>query len=74
MLTYDVNYINKDGEECLTWGECDKDGTKATKESLAKWAEKWGHTILFDTYREFEVDPNPAFVEACLNDIKGDWE
>ena len=70
MRTYHVNYINKNGEEHLTWGECKKEGTEATKERLTEWAAKWGHTILFDTYREEETDPNPAFVEACVNDFK----
>lgn len=68
---YHVDVIDKDGHSWSTWGECSADGTEATKERLNKWASKYGHTILFDTYREVETDYNPAFVDACLSDIAG---
>lgn len=68
---YHVNVIDKEGNEFSTWGECSADGTGATKDRLKKWADKYGHTILFDTYRESGNDYNPAFVDACLSDIAG---
>lgn len=73
MRTYHVNYVDKDGTEHKTWGECNQAGTEATKARLTEWADKFGHTVLFDTYQEIETTPNQAFVEACINDIKHDW-
>ena len=73
MKVYRVSYINKNGGEHPTWGDCDLEGTELTKKRLTAWAIEWGHTILWDTYEEFETKPNPEFVESCLNDIKISW-
>lgn len=71
MRTYHVDVMDKTGHTFPASGACHKDGTEATKNRLKEWAEKYGHKVYFDTYREVDTDNNPAFVEACLSDIAG---
>ena len=70
MKCYEIYVLNKNGEQFRTSVEC-KGSKKATLHFLREWAKKYGHTLLEETYIEYEIDDDPAFVEACLADIAG---
>ncbi len=68
--SFDIIVTDKNGRTFMTWGGC-KNSTAETMTSIREWASKHGHTIHADTYREYTVQDDPAFVDACMSDISG---